>query len=141
MGVVRSELVGTSLRLDIAPSRDFAARASVSTQTEAGRTSPVLSVIIPVYNEHTLGQVLVAVSRALPGVAKHITIVDDCSTDGTREWLKANFPVGPRTGSEINLDGAGRLGDDPSRVPQVVGRHRGCRLARDQPAQVAGRAI
>jgi glycosyltransferase involved in cell wall biosynthesis len=110
MGVARSELGGTSLRLDIAPGRDFVARTVVATQPEAGRAAPALSVIIPVYNErHTLGQVLVAVSRALPGVAKHITIVDDCSTDGTREWLRANFPVGPRTGSEINLDGAGRL--------------------------------
>jgi glycosyltransferase involved in cell wall biosynthesis len=112
MGVARSELDGTGLRLDIerAPGRDLAPRASVSTQAEAGRTLPALSVIIPVYNERdTLGQVLVAVSRALPGVAKHITVIDDCSTDGTREWLKANFPVGPRIGSEINLDGAGRL--------------------------------
>ena len=71
---------------------------------------PPLSIIIPVYNErHTLAQVLAAVGRALPGVNKNIVVIDDCSTDGTREWLQSNFPVGPRTGSEISIDGAGRL--------------------------------
>jgi glycosyltransferase involved in cell wall biosynthesis len=69
-----------------------------------------LSIIIPVYNERsTLGVVLAAVSRVLPAVAKEIIVVDDCSTDGTREWLKANFPDGVRTGVEIALDGAGNV--------------------------------
>jgi glycosyltransferase involved in cell wall biosynthesis len=71
---------------------------------------PPLAIVIPVYNErHTLGQVLVAVSRALPGVRKNIIVVDDCSTDGTREWLKSSFPAGTRAGSEISIDSAGRL--------------------------------
>ena len=70
----------------------------------------LLSVIIPVYNErHTLGVVLVMVARALPNVSKEIIVVDDCSKDGTREWLKANFPEGQRSGSTINLDGSGNL--------------------------------
>jgi glycosyltransferase involved in cell wall biosynthesis len=65
----------------------------------------MLSIIIPVYNErHTLGQVLVLVSQALANVSKEIIIVDDCSRDGTREWLEANFPEGPRSGSMIELD-------------------------------------
>jgi len=69
-----------------------------------------LSIIMPVYNERRmLGVVLVAVSRALPTVAKEIIIVDDCSTDGTREWLKANFPDGARSGAEIALDSYGNL--------------------------------
>jgi glycosyltransferase involved in cell wall biosynthesis len=90
--------------------RDFAPRSSGALQAKAARALPALSVIIPVYNErHTLGQVLAAVSRALPGVRKNIVVVDDCSTDGTREWLKASFPVGTRTGSEINIDSMGRL--------------------------------
>jgi glycosyltransferase involved in cell wall biosynthesis len=70
----------------------------------------LLSVIVPVYNErHTLGTTLVAVARALPNVGKEIIVVDDCSQDGTREWLKANFPEGPRRGSMIELDGEGNL--------------------------------
>ena len=70
----------------------------------------LLSVIIPVYNERpTLGTILVAVSRALPNVSKEIVIVDDCSKDGTREWLKTNFPDGQRSGSMVDLDSNGNL--------------------------------
>ena len=70
----------------------------------------LLSVIIPVYNERrTLGVILMMVARALPNVSKEIIVVDDCSKDGTREWLKANFPEGQRSGSTINLDGSGNI--------------------------------
>ena len=70
----------------------------------------LLSVIIPVYNERqTLGTVLETVARALPDVSKEIVVVDDCSKDGTREWLKANFPDGARQGSIVSLDGSGNI--------------------------------
>jgi glycosyltransferase involved in cell wall biosynthesis len=47
----------------------------------------VLSVVIPVYNERkTIHEILRQV-RAVP-VAKQIIIVDDCSTDGTRDVLR-----------------------------------------------------
>lgn len=47
-----------------------------------------LSVVIPVYNEiHTVEAVLRMVAEVLPDVSKEIVIVDDFSTDGTREWL------------------------------------------------------
>lgn len=46
-----------------------------------------LSVIIPVYNElHTIEKVLIQV-RDVP-VDKEIIIVDDCSSDGSRELLR-----------------------------------------------------
>jgi glycosyltransferase involved in cell wall biosynthesis len=53
-----------------------------------------LSVVIPVFNEcATLGRVVAATATALPGVGKEIVIVDDASTDGTRDWLKQRFPA------------------------------------------------
>jgi glycosyltransferase involved in cell wall biosynthesis len=70
----------------------------------------MLSVVIPVYNEvRTLGTILAILSGVLPDVSKEVVIVDDCSKDGTREWLEANFPDGARTGSQISVDGAGNL--------------------------------
>jgi glycosyltransferase involved in cell wall biosynthesis len=102
--------------------REFAPRSAGAPQAAAGHALPPLSVIIPVYNEcHTLGQVLAAVGRALPGVRKTIIVVDDCSTDGTREWLKANFPIGARMGAEISIDGTGRLDvAAPFNDPQIT---------------------
>jgi glycosyltransferase involved in cell wall biosynthesis len=49
-----------------------------------------LSVIIPVYNEQaTIASVVAAVEAVkLEGVKKEIIIIDDASTDGTREALK-----------------------------------------------------
>lgn len=47
-----------------------------------------LSVIIPVYNEKNTIKELLRKVEASP-VNKQIIIVDDCSTDGTRETLKA----------------------------------------------------
>jgi len=70
----------------------------------------LLSIVIPVYNErHTLGTILAVVARALPDVSKEIIVVDDCSKDGTREWLQANFPNGARGGSSVELDSDGQL--------------------------------
>ena len=46
-----------------------------------------LSVVIPVYNERQWIHELVRRVQAVP-VAKEIILVDDCSTDGTRELLR-----------------------------------------------------
>ncbi|HXX80677.1 MAG TPA: glycosyltransferase family 2 protein [Thermodesulfovibrionales bacterium] len=50
-----------------------------------------LSVVIPCYNEvQTIGKVVEAV-RMSPHKDKEVIIVDDCSTDGTKEQLENNI--------------------------------------------------
>ncbi|MGC2112779.1 MAG: glycosyltransferase [Candidatus Korobacteraceae bacterium] len=62
------------------------------TQLEPDETLPqfhTLSVIIPVYNErHTVMKLLRQVARQPLSLRKELVIVDDCSTDGTREFLR-----------------------------------------------------
>ncbi|HET7535112.1 MAG TPA: glycosyltransferase family 2 protein [Candidatus Didemnitutus sp.] len=47
-----------------------------------------LSIVIPCYNEQNTIRSIVEAVRAAPVADKEIIIVDDCSTDGTREILK-----------------------------------------------------
>lgn len=60
-----------------------------------------LSILIPVYNERRLLPLLLTkLTSALPDVEKEVILVDDGSTDGTREWVRemldgANGPVEP----------------------------------------------
>jgi len=53
------------------------------------RPLPLLSVVIPVYNERDTWRALVdrVVAVPLPGLARQIILVDDGSTDGTRQQL------------------------------------------------------
>ena len=49
-----------------------------------------LSIIVPVYNEKkTLPVLLERIERVVLPLEKEIIIVDDCSLDGTRDWLKS----------------------------------------------------
>jgi len=85
-----------------------------------------LSVIMPAFNEiHTIGEILVRCTRVLPEVSKEIVVVDDCSSDGTREWLERNIPTTGLTCGGLFLDEAGDLvlqplGEDPAVVTSIV---------------------
>ena len=50
-----------------------------------------LSIIIPCFNERATIRVIVEAVRNAPYEPKEIIIVDDCSTDGTREYLQSEF--------------------------------------------------
>jgi glycosyltransferase involved in cell wall biosynthesis len=104
-----------------------------------------LSVVIPVYNERqTIAEVLDRVRMApTPGLQKDLVVVDDCSTDGTAEYLRG-LPSGRlmclfhdrnrgkgaalRTGSarangDIILVQDADLASDPERLSQAPSDH------------------
>jgi glycosyltransferase involved in cell wall biosynthesis len=69
-----------------------------------------LSIVIPVYNEiHTIESALTKVVQALPGISKEIVLVDDGSTDGTKEWLEQTFVQANSQRVKIELDSNQRL--------------------------------
>jgi glycosyltransferase involved in cell wall biosynthesis len=72
--------------------------------------TPVLSIIIPVFNElSTIGRILVEVGKALPGVPKQIVIVDDRSSDGTSDWLRKNLGQSEGSWRRLSLNPGGEL--------------------------------
>lgn len=50
-----------------------------------------LSVVIPCYNERATLRAVIEAVRAVPGLEKEIVVVDDCSTDGTRELIESEL--------------------------------------------------
>jgi glycosyltransferase involved in cell wall biosynthesis len=71
---------------------------------------PVLSIVIPVYNEvQTIGRILDEVAKALPETPKQIVIVDDRSSDGTSDWLRRNLGQSEGSCRRLLLNAGGDL--------------------------------
>lgn len=84
--------------------------------------APVLSVVIPVYNEvGTIGRILMEVTKALPEVPKQIIIVDDCSSDGTAEWLKRNLEQAQGIWRDVSVDDSGEIDVCAEALPGIAG--------------------
>lgn len=62
--------------------QDFPSDASAGD----GATPPLLSVVVPAFNEATTIRQVIAAIQAVD-IDKEVIVVDDCSTDGTREIL------------------------------------------------------
>jgi glycosyltransferase involved in cell wall biosynthesis len=66
----------------------------LDTGTQSLRNGPVedtkkLSIVVPCYNElRTIEPALKAIRASDPGVKLEVIVVDDCSTDGTRDQLQ-----------------------------------------------------
>ena len=70
----------------------------------------MISVVIPAYNEaKTVGAVIFKVAMALPEIEKEIIVVDDGSTDGTRDWLERNVSSKDAVYRNLTLDADGNL--------------------------------
>lgn len=78
-----------------------------------------LSIVIPAYNERqTIADCLVRVVAAVPEIEKEIIVVDDCSTDGTRDWLARNLSgvAGTDCALASNAEGDVALVPGPARA-------------------------
>ena len=70
-----------------------------------------LSIVIPVYNERELVPKALARIEGAPlpeGIGRQLVLVDDCSTDGTREWLQEYAAARPHVTLKFHHQNAGK---------------------------------
>jgi len=75
------------LETELQKPRSKAIHCSIGRRHPPGLENPKVSVVIPVYNEkNTIEEILRRVLDAT--VRREVIIVDDCSSDGTRQFCK-----------------------------------------------------
>ena len=89
---------------------ESSADPAISSSPADSEPAPVLSIVIPVFNElNTIGRILVEVANALPEIPKQIVIVDDRSSDGTSDWLRENLSHHGGSCRRLHLKAGGGL--------------------------------
>src|SRR5665811_1723231 len=65
--------------------------AVVTASSAPASTETVVSIVVPVFNEHTTFQALfdALLAKQLPGLRKEIIVVESNSTDGSRDLVRA----------------------------------------------------
>ncbi len=134
--VFLSRWVGTE---DLAHAQGWAKdHAIIFGRMRKRRELPVLSIVVPVYNEiATVRQVLAALaSKEIPGLNMEIVVVESSSTDGSREVVldyknHPKFKIVPRgTASRQGLRGTRRSTKDDRRCGPYSGRRPRIRFPR-----------
>ena len=65
---------------------------------------PEISVVIPTYNRmDVLPEVLAALEDQVGAPSFEVVVVDDGSTDGTRDWLARHYPGGASERSDVRM--------------------------------------
>jgi glycosyltransferase involved in cell wall biosynthesis len=70
-----------------------------------------LTIVVPIYNERELAPQALARIEAAPlphGLSRELVLIDDCSTDGTREWLQEYASARPDVRLELHPQNAGK---------------------------------
>ena len=92
-------------------------------KTESPQTAPILSVLMPVYNERNTLVPLLERIRAVP-MDKEILIVDDGSTDGTRELLRCEIEgVYPEIKIFYHAQNRGKGAAIRTAIPHAIGKY------------------
>ncbi len=74
-------------------------RDTETVQNALGQKIQVVSIVIPVYNERKTIETIIGRVQKVE-IPKELIIVDDGSTDGTREWLYEQFGQGAKEDEE-----------------------------------------
>lgn len=91
--------------------------------TKQPQIAPVLSVLMPVYNERDTLMPLLERIRAVP-IAKEILIVDDGSTDGTREMLRCEIEgIDPEIKIFYHAKNRGKGAALRTAIPCAIGKY------------------